>query len=166
MTDTPKHSNSKDPRADNVPPNLERPAMTRVKYRPPLSNAQILHILTLCKSESPSISDASIDVIATLGPYQYKIENSGVAPAYTTTPQSKVKLFEKITGSSIVSPLAADGTEEDYILTKEDYWRQCYHTLQTDPNECSLKMIQAAKEHMYLNDLMSEEELKEFESNE
>ena len=124
------------------------------KYRPVLTATQILHILTLAKTESP-ISSASISLIATLAPFQAKIENAGIAPAYTTTPIVSATSLE---GLGALAPL------ETTPYNKEEYWQRCYTKYSANPVACSLEEIHAAKEHMYLHELMSAEEVAEFEA--
>ena len=47
--------------------------------------------------------------------------------------------------------------------TKESYWEACYALHIKDVTRLSLQEIQAAREYMYLNDLMTDTEMKEFE---
>jgi len=54
---------------------------------------------------------------------------------------------------------------QEEFLTKEDYWEACYKKHQKYPDHCTIRDLEAAKEHMYLNGLMTPEEIKEFEEN-
>ena len=128
---------------------------TANKYRPVLTAEQILHILTLAKTEQPAISNTSLSIIASLAPFQAKIDNAGIIPAYTMQPvKPNNTSLEALEGTvSAGSP----------PYNKEDYWERCYTKYSTNPVACNLEEIHAAKEHMYLNDLMSPTELEEFE---
>jgi hypothetical protein len=128
------------------------------KYRPVLSAAQIEHILNLCRFDiihAAQLPDGDIEtsssIISVLSPFQAKIENAGISPAYTTTP--KPSMLEQL-GAVPITPTTRDN---------ETYWHKCYIKMQESPNLCTLQEIAAAKEHMYLNDLMSEEEVEAFE---
>lgn len=129
------------------------------KYRPVLTAAQILHILTLAKTESP-ISSASISLIATLAPFQAKIENAGIAPAYTTSPVVSATSLEGL-GAAPLEDLSYNPVGS---YNKEEYWERAYKKYSANPVACSLEEIHAAKEHMYLHELMSAEEVVEFEA--
>ena len=141
--------------------NLDIPAITRgkggasKKYRPSLTAAQIAHILALAKTESGGISETSFSLISTLAPFQAKIENDGITPAYTTQPaKPKANSLESLGG-------LGDGTGKVYIAgyeSKEDYWAACYGTFLDNPAGCNLDQINAAQEYRYLNDLMTPEE--------
>ena len=124
------------------------------KYRPVLSSSAIAHIVALAKTESP-ISSASVEVIATLAPFLAKIENSGITAAYTSNPK---KSLEESLG--LTSPLDVPHSTN----SKEERWEWAYAKYALNPTECSLSEIQAAREHMYLNDLMTEEEALDFEA--
>lgn len=125
---------------------------SKKKYRPVLSAGAISHILALAKSESP-ITSASLEVISILAPFMAKIENDAISAAYEATP--KQSLEEKLgIGVPVTHPI---------VLAKEAYWEVCYSKYKTNPTSCSLQEIQAAREHMYLHDLMSPQEIAEFE---
>ncbi len=129
------------------------------KYRPVLSGCSIDHIVALCKRETP-ISSESIEVLGVLAPFQAKIGANAIAEAYSTTP--KLSLAEKL-GLGIANP-ASTKVLAIPTVSKEEYWAQCYKVWADDPAKLSLSEIQAAQEHMYINDLMSAEELIAFES--
>ena len=122
------------------------------KYRPVLSACMIDHIVSLAKTESP-ISSESITLLGILAPFQAKIQNEGITPAYVTVP---TKSLEESLGLEVpvTHPLG---------MAKEAYWESCYNSYKLNPASCSLQEIQAAREHMYLEGLMSEEEVVEFE---
>ncbi len=125
--------------------------MAASKYRPVLTAQQILHIITLAKEESP-LSSLSIEVIGKLAPFQAKIENAGIVPAYTLA-EPRASLLESI-GGEIAST----------NKPKEVYWEECYDKFfKHGAAKCSLDEIAAAQEHRYINELMSPEELAVFE---
>jgi len=132
--------------------------MSQTKYRPSLTATQIEHLINLCKLEQP-ISDTSIEILGILAPFQAKIQNGALTPAYKTTPKS-----------SILESLGAAAPMHDkYVFqnvvysSKEEYWKACYNVYAINPTSLTVVEIQAAKEHMYLTGLMSPEEMVEFE---
>jgi len=130
------------------------------KYRPVLTAGLVDHIMFLAKSESP-ISQESIELISILAPFQAKIKNAGVAEAYSTT--AKPSLEEQLGMPSATVPTVFQLGATTY-LSKEEYWAACYHIYLRSPSLLSLEEIQAAREHMYLHDLMSDDEMRLFES--
>jgi len=135
--------------------NRAKPAQ---KFRPVLTAAQIEHILYLAKTEQPSITAASMSLISTLSPFQAKIANAGIQPAYTMAPvKPKAASIEGLGGDPFVNTKLMG-------QSKEMYWADCYNKFSDNPALCNLDEIAAAKEHMYLNDLMSPAELAEFET--
>ena len=142
-------------------PTVERTGMNKQKYRPVLTAGQIEHILYLAKSESP-MTQAAMTIIATLSPFQAKIENAGIAAAYTMQdPKPKVNSLESLGGLASSKVLT---TEPDACETKEEFWELCYEKYMANPAICSLDVIKGAQEHKYLNDLMTAEELSDFEA--
>ena len=133
------------------------------KYRlRPLSANLINHLLELCKKEVPMQAE-SVELIGILAPFQAKIANSGIATAYTSTP--KATLMESL-GESFKPNSPAYILHGVTYSSKEEFWEACYWLYAKDPTKLSLEEIGAAKEHMYLNELMSPEEVEEFELNE
>ena len=130
------------------------------KYRPSLPAHIIEHIVRLAKKDLslqilPLDHNSDKELISILAPFQAKIENYGIAPSYTTSPKESV---EESLGM-IAPPLGQD---------KIAYNLNCYTkyklALATDRlQSISLVMLDAAKEHMYVNDLMSPEEEKSYE---
>ena len=124
----------------------------QTKYRPVLPAKLIKHALKLAKLEQP-ISQESIELIGILAPFEAKIAAQAITPAYTTSSQE-----------SLLSSLGGEEeTQRAQSLSKEAYWAACYDKYTKHREECSLEEIQAAREHMYLHDLMSAEELEAFE---
>lgn len=118
------------------------------KYRPVLSQAQIAHILSLCKTD---LSQKSISIISTLAPFLAKIENDAVTEAYTQKPKES-KLtdlgFQSHTPKEIVD---AETLHTKYLLCGENI------------SEFSLQEIQKIQEYRYTNDLMTPQEEVEYE---
>lgn len=143
--------------------------MTQVtsKYRPSLTGEQILHILTLVKRDycvtEPVDTTLSFKVIQTLAPFQAKIESAAIAPAYTTQePKPKVNSLEALGGEVDTIILSASDTMVASD-NKEQYWSSCYALYLLHPEKCTIAELQAAKEHMYINDLMTPEQEKDYE---
>tara|TARA_R110002153_G_scaffold69313_1_gene183377 strand:- start:811 stop:1251 length:441 start_codon:yes stop_codon:yes gene_type:complete len=136
------------------------------KYRPVLTAAQIEHILTLAKLESP-ISATSFSVIATLSPFYAKIQNNAVTAAYSTAPAASSKFsVSGLGGTSPAQPDNTTSTAASGATAKEDYWEECYNQWLITPTEMSLAGIEAAQEHRYLHGLMTPEEQASFEMGE
>lgn len=138
--------------------------LTTPKYRPVLTAAQIQHILALAKTEHPSISQASMSLIATLAPFAAKIDNAGITAAYSTTP--KQDLLSSLGGDAPAAPshISASSNNQAALMSKEEVWELAYNKYQSCPAACSLQEIRDSKEYAYLNDLMSAEEVAEFEA--
>lgn len=136
------------------------PKKTVKKYRPSLTDENILHILKLAKTESP-ISAQSLAVIKVLAPFLAKINAGAITPAYAAS-NNRQSLEEKL-GLAPISqePMAPILTAES--MPKEQYWAKCYDKYKASPESCTLLEIEAAREHMYLNDLMSPEDMVAFE---
>ena len=130
------------------------------KYRPSLTTAQIIKITNLAISENP-ITNESIQLIATLSPFLAKIENGALAAAYVPTPRTSSNSLEALgAGTSTVQGTLPTPTAP----TKEQRWEASYAQYLANPLSCNAITIMEAKEHMYLNDLMSTEEMAEFET--
>lgn len=126
------------------------------KHRPVLTAAQISHIVLLCKLEDP-LTEMSMSIISYLAPFLSKIENSGVSPAYDLV--GRKPAHNSLAGLGVP-------TGENLLdgMSKEEIWAKSYAKYELDRAACSLAEIQAAREHMYLNDLMTELEVLEFEA--
>ena len=132
----------------------------QTKYRPVLPAKLIKHALKLAKLEQP-ISQESIELIGILAPFEAKIAAQAITPAYTTSSQES--LLSSLGGEGEEGTQRTQGTQGTQSLSKEAYWAACYDKYTKHREECSLEEIQAAREHMYLHDLMSAEELEAFE---
>ena len=133
----------------------------KAKFRPVLTLEQIQHTIKLAKLESP-ISDASINLIATLTPYIAKIEAQSIAAAYTTKERQNLESKLGFTSTEIAE-ITGNSEHIAAAMNKEEYWKACYLKYSANPTVCTTSEILAAQEHMYLNDLMSPEEMVEFE---
>ena len=134
----------------------------KTKYRPSLTVEQIRQILNLARLENP-ISNVSISIIATLTPVLAKIEVGTLTASYVpAAPAPSLTMLEAIGAASSDSTIAPSHA----AISKETYWEACYQKLIATPLECSIEEIEAAREHKYLNDLMTPEEIVEFEAGE
>jgi hypothetical protein len=129
------------------------------KFRPVLTASQIAQILNLAKSEKP-LTSASLSLISTLAPFMAKIENAGITAAYTLAEPKPDLLF------SLGAVSSASSNNQSNLQTKEETWEEAYHKYTSNPASCSLQEIRDAKEHAYLNDLMTKEEEEAFENGE
>ena len=146
------------------------PAVTRAtnkaKYRPVLTAVQIEHILYLAKSEQP-LSSMSMSLISTLAPFQAKIQNAAMTPAYilVAPKPSEADVMESLGAGAPNKIVGNIHTSIDCSgLAKQEYWEACYNKFKANPVYCSLAEIAASQEHAYLNELMSVSELAAFEA--
>ena len=116
------------------------------KHRPTLTRKQIAWLLEQARVHAAT-DDTAMELVSILAPYLSKIDNKAVLPAYTTTRTSQL---EALGG---VAP-----------VDKEAYWMSCYEKYAANPTTCTVEEIVAAKEHMYLHELMSAEKVAAFES--
>ena len=130
------------------------------KYRPSLPSHLILKILELSKLEAP-MSMESVEIIGILAPFQAKIANGALTPSSVS--MGKISTLESLGGEA--APTAYILGNANY-QSKEGYWQACYMRYVEDAAACTLEVINSAKEHMYINDLMSPEEAKAFEEGE
>lgn len=160
-----------DPRLGNIPAVTRQSKSGSAKYRPVLTAAQITHILTLAKTESP-MSQMSLSVIASLASFQAKIDNAAITAAYVTSPTVSKTSLEALGGVPATASDSLPNTCHGYNTSpnvsntyesKESYWAACYEKYSISPASCTLQEIEAAREHKYLNGLMTEEEVKAFE---
>lgn len=127
------------------------------KYRPSLTEEHIRWIVDKAKTTSPLTPEA-YSIIAVLDPFLTKIANSSITPAYKIRLKPRANSLESLgEGAESSKAVAAGGLE------KTAYWQQCYEKYISDPSSCSLTEITNAQEHRYLSDMMSPEEIAEFE---
>lgn len=117
---------------------MQETQVSKPKFRPVLTHAQLIHLISLCKKD---MSTESIQCISVLAPYEYKIQNRAVSPSYTK---------ESI---SISDSLGLGDT-----ITSNVHPADLYETWRNDPSLLSLSELETAREYAYLNDLMSPEE--------
>lgn len=131
------------------------------KYRPSLTMTQITTLIELCKNQQP-MSPNIMDVLSVLAPYYTKIQLGTVQPNHTVSNKPK-------TPADLLTELGCnDSTGESYISTnmsKAHYWEQCYNKLLTNgPDLLTAEELAGAQEHRYLNNLMTPEEVAEFDA--
>lgn len=124
------------------------------KYRPVLTQDQILHILSLCRKD---MSDASINLISVIAPFEYKIRNQAIKPAYNPTGRESLADMMGLSPTPPIPSIKQSHSNDPKAL---------YAVWLNDPTfpftPSDLKII---KEYRYVNDLMTPEEEQEFESN-
>jgi hypothetical protein len=140
---------------------------TRGKFRPVFSFAALQQIYTLAKADYiQSSSPLSLEILGIVAPFLTKIEIGTINPAYVLVDQEgKLSKEEKLL-ISLGASLAEEKHKNNEIQmrsSKEIYWEECWKKFNENPESCSILEIKAAKEHAYLNDLMSQEEIEEFE---
>ena len=147
--------------------------MVTKKYRPSLTKTQIEQIIALCKVDG---STHSLDVLRALAPFYAKIQHSAIKEAHTVqpkqsvyellgmdTPQATVTSTQETNTASEIKEATADTIDINDYVTNADYWLACYTKYEADKVSCTVQEIEAAKEHMYLNDLMTPEQEEEWE---
>lgn len=121
------------------------------KFRPYLTQSQILRILELCAKE-PSDDPLIRSIKQTLGVFKFKINEGITDPAYVSSPRQTIE--EKLGFShgelSLYDPVAA---------RKEAYEKYCF-----DPANCTEKEIALAFTYKYEQGLMTDEERNEYET--
>lgn len=123
--------------------------MTSRKYRPVLSESAISHILSLARKDISHPS--SLEIISSLAPFEYKIRNDSVSPAYTLTPT--MSLAEK-TGFS--SPKKY--SPEKSIPELYNSWKV------SDSASFTVQELTLIAQYRFENDLMSPEEEISFQN--
>jgi len=131
---------------------------TGAKYRPVLKRAQLAKIVASLKAD-PEPDVDTYSSLAYLVPFIAKIDMKGMKAIYNMAPE-KPSLLESLgagagTGSAMLQQSNAD---------RERYWEECYNKYITDPSNCTHRQLDAAQEHMYINELMTEQQLQLFES--
>ena len=139
---------------------MKSPKTRTPKYRPSLTGNNILKILELAKTEVP-ISSESTSLIAALDRWRFNIENDLAAISHTSSPRTTL---EDSLGIYRIPESSLGSTDpENTFLTKEQRWKAAYNLYLNNPAECSLTELSMACEHRYLNNLMTTEEMQEFE---
>lgn len=124
--------------------------MTIQKYRPCLTTRQIQHILSLCKND---LTLESLSVIKVLSPFQSKIENCSLTPAYS---------IEK--NSSVLASFGSQNTGiENSSLTPNEKRERAYKKWLCHPDSCSVYELELVQTHRFTSNLMSAEEQEQFE---
>jgi hypothetical protein len=109
---------------------------------------------------SPEVKLLHHGLIGKINTLRAKIANKAITPAYVTRKHTDptIAMLEDL-GAPEAEIAALDDTE-----TKEQYWERCYLKFVSTFNLCTVSEIEAAYEHMYLNDLMTPEQLENFEA--
>lgn len=125
------------------------------RYRPVMTAEQIETILSICKTTSPLTAQV-ISVISTLAPFQAKIVNAGITPAYIVKP---VESIEEKLGFPPSKKLL-----DNLGMSPEERRLAAYTKWKDNPVSCSLDEIDLANTYRYENGLMGAEEITAFES--
>lgn len=127
------------------------------RYRPSLTVSEIEHAILLAKSNP---SDASYSLLSRLVPFLAKITVGSISAAYDPATGSAGSASQSLT---LEQQLGIPTLSVAGVASKEEYWKDCYQKYEANPDLCTIAETAAAKEHMYLNDLMTMEEEFEFE---
>lgn len=119
--------------------------MATTKFRPSLTKIEILYLLELCNEDTnESRSKVKKAIQSKLQLLTVKIDLGITAPAYSAN--EKVSLEDRL----------------GFGITKADERKSAYDLWKSNPTLCTESQIKLAKTYMFENDLMSEEEEKEF----
>ena len=114
------------------------------------------------KAHIEHYSDITLSVLNKLDTVLVKIRLGARKSDYIPTPTRDTSSIEASLGMLPNNSVAY--TLDDIMYhTKESYWEACYLKSLEDFKSLSFLEIQAAREYMYLHDLMTAEEMKEFE---
>ena len=130
-------------------------AKANPKHRASLTEVQIRYIIDISKitlSKTSTNANIPYELIAYLAPLLTKIENGKKPDFIPATKPNHMAMIGEL--GEIPAPR----------LHKEERWSLAYAKYKLDPISCTLVEIADAKEHMYLNDLMSKTEVTVFES--
>lgn len=119
------------------------------KYRPVLTGSQILHLLSLCKKE---LSDESLSCISILAPFEFKLRNGSISPAYSASP--RLALADSLGFSEPSVALSKDHISPAWLYEE---WR-------TNPGGLNLDQLRVVKQYRYENDLMTPDEEQSYET--
>ena len=123
------------------------------KYRPTFTAPQLARILHLAQESYINAHTADICqidrvIVQTLAPFIAKIESGVKEAAYALMPRTPI---HDLLGFEI-NPGAK---QKETVQNKVAYNAACYKIYSENPARCTVVQIEAAREHMYVNDLMS-----------
>ena len=131
------------------------------KYRIALSEVEIdkmLELIDIARIEE-SLDTTLLSLLSICSQTKAKIL-TGIKPAYAMSEKQTVE-------ESLGMPKPPPSFDSTVIIpknvTKEQYWLQCYNKWTNTPDICTLQEIKGAKEHMYINNLMTSAQEAEFE---
>jgi hypothetical protein len=125
------------------------------KYRPVLLAHQIAHICDLCRRDG---SNQSLEVLATLTMYEFKIKNRAITPAYVQQP--KQSLEASLGFSSNDSPGGYIQAHKDHVHTDE----ALYSIWADDPGLLNVEQLKRVRTYRYTNNKMTNDEERKYES--
>lgn len=109
---------------------------------------------------SPEIKLIHHGLIGKINTLRTKIANNALSPAYVVRKHIDPAI-------AMLEDLGAPEDEVELLagsITKEHHWENCYNQFIKSPDLCTVAMIEAAYEHMYLNDLMTPEQVTAHEA--
>jgi hypothetical protein len=118
--------------------------MKAEKYRPCLTSAQIVHIISLCKRD---LSADSISTICVLAPFQTKVENKSINAAYVM--QGK---------QSLLNSLGYCDTGNFQNLSHQERRKLAFDKWSKNPDLCNADELELVQTYRMENDLLSQEE--------
>jgi hypothetical protein len=123
------------------------------KYRPVLLSHQIAHICDLCRRDG---SNQSLEVLAVLTMYEFKIKNRAITPAYTSTPKQSLEAslgFEKDIPHG--NPHVHHTVHTDEAL---------YSIWADDPGLLNVEQLKRVRTYRYTNNKMTNDEERKYEA--
>lgn len=143
----------------NTPTQLSSTAVSK-KYRPLLTELQIKRLLDLAHSSyihyNTTDSNIALDksIVQVLAPFVAKIESDAKRVSYISNPRPD--LIQELGGKDDPATIAK--------INKVAFGKAAYAMYLENPATCSLVTIEAAREYMYVNDLMSNEQERIYEA--
>lgn len=124
------------------------------KYRPVLLSHQISHICDLCRRDG---SNASLDVLATLTMYEFKIKNRAITPAYVQQPP---KSLVHDLGFNADPPQGYPELSKHTAHTDE----ALYSIWADDPGLLNVEQLKRVRTYRYTNNKMTNDEERKYEA--
>jgi hypothetical protein len=120
------------------------------KYRPVLTATQITHLISLCRAD---LSVESIRCISILAPFEYKIINGVVSPAYTPEPALNLSSKLGFEMAPDVQSMSLEAATRLHLLWKSG-----------QTANISITEIKEALGVLYVNDCLTEKEESDYEN--
>jgi hypothetical protein len=120
------------------------------KYRPVLLSHQIAHICDLCRRDG---SNQSLEVLAVLTMYEFKIKNRAITPAYTSAPRENLS-----------SALGFTEPKSEHHAHTVHTDEALYSIWADDPGLLNVEQLKRVRTYRYTNNKMTNDEERKYEA--